>query len=95
MLAAGLKGVEGNYKLPEPVEEDIFEMSEEERKKRGIDTLPGNLYEALTEVEKSELVRTALGDHIFEKFVANKKIELDKYRTAVTTWETDRYLSIM
>jgi glutamine synthetase len=95
MLAAGLKGVEGNYKLPEPVEEDIFEMSEEERKKRGIDTLPGNLHEALTEVEKSELVRTSLGDHIFEKFVANKKIEWDKYRTAVTTWETDRYLSIM
>ena len=95
MLAAGLKGVEANYKLADPVEEDIFEMPEEERKKRGIETLPGNLYEALLEVEKSELVHEALGDHVFEKFVENKKIEWDRYRTAVTTWELDRYLRIM
>jgi len=95
MLAAGLKGVEEEYECPPPVEEDIFEMSLEEREEKGIRTLPGNLYEATLVVESSDLVREALGDHIFEKFVANKKIEWDRYRTTVTEWELENYLSII
>jgi len=95
MLAAGLKGIEKGYELREPVEEDIFEMSEEERNERGIESLPGNLLEAIQLTEKSELVKEALGDHIFEKFIANKKIEWDQYRTHVSQFELDRYLSIL
>jgi len=95
MLAAGLKGIEKGYELREPVEEDIFEMSEEERNRHGIESLPGNLLEAIQLTEKSELVKEALGDHIFEKFIANKKIEWDQYRTHVSQFELDRYLAIL
>ncbi len=95
MLAAGLKGVEEGYDCPAPVEEDIYEMSPERREKEGIKTLPGNLYEAILEVENSELVREALGAHIFEKFIANKKIEWDRYRTTVTEWELQKYLPVL
>jgi glutamine synthetase len=95
MLAAGLKGIEGNYPLPDPIEEDIYEMNEEARDRAGITSLPGNLFEALQEVEKSELVRETLGDHIFNKFVANKKIEWDRYRTHVSQYEIEKYLPIL
>jgi glutamine synthetase len=95
MLAAGLKGIEKGYKIPEPVEEDIFHMNEEERRKRGIESLPGGLDEAIYETEKSELVREALGDHIFNKFIANKKIEWDRYRIHVSRYELEKYLPIL
>jgi glutamine synthetase len=95
MLAAGLKGIEGNYKLPEPVELDIYHLSEAERKRLGIQELPGSLYEAVQEVEKSALVKEALGDHIFNKFLENKKIEWDAFRTHVSAYEIDRYLPIL
>ena len=95
MLAAGLKGIEGKYKLPDPVEEDIFEMSEAERERRGIASLPGSLIEAVRETEKSALVKEALGDHVFGKFIENKKIEWDNYRIHVSQYELDRYLPIL
>ena len=95
MLAAGLKGIEGNYPLPDPIEEDIYEMDEEARDRAGIASLPGNLFEALQEIEKSDLVRETLGDHIFNKFVANKKIEWDRYRTHVSQYEIEKYLPIL
>ncbi len=95
MLAAGLKGIQEGYELPEPVEEDIFEMSETVRKERGIQSLPGDLAEAIAETEKSDLVRETLGDHIFEKFIANKKIEWDRYRIHVSEYELERYLPIL
>ncbi len=95
MLAAGLKGIEENYPLPDPVEEDIYDMDEAAREKAGIESLPGNLFEAIKEVEKSELVRETLGDHIFNKFVENKKIEWDSYRTHVSRFEIEKYLPIM
>ena len=95
MLSAGLKGIEEKCPLAEPIEEDIFEMSEERRKKLGIKALPGSLYEAVLMTEKSELVREALGDHIFEKFIANKKIEWDNYRIHVSQFELERYLPIL
>jgi glutamine synthetase len=95
MLAAGLKGVEKGYELPPPVEEDIYEMSEEARKKHGIESLPGNLLEAIQLTEKSELVRETLGDHIFQKFIENKKIEWDQYRTHVSQFELEKYLPVL
>ncbi len=95
MLAAGLKGIEKGYELPPPVEEDIFEMSEAARKKHGIDSLPGNLLEAIQLTEKSELVKETLGDHIFQKFIENKKIEWDQYRTHVSQFELEKYLPIL
>ncbi|MFO7964936.1 MAG: glutamine synthetase family protein [Desulfobacterales bacterium] len=94
MLAAGLTGIEKKYDLPDPIEEDIFEMTQSQKEARGIHTLPGNLYAALIEIEKSELVRKALGDHIFNKFIENKKIEWDLYRTHVSRYELDKYLPI-
>ncbi|OPX19382.1 MAG: glutamine synthetase [Desulfobacca sp. 4484_104] len=77
MLAAGLKGVENKYPLPEPVEEDVYHLSDAERDRLGIQSLPGNLFEAIDETAKSELVRDALGEHIFNKFIENKRIEWD------------------
>jgi len=94
MLAAGLKGIENDYPLPDPIEEDIYEMTDDEKTKRGIQTLPGNLYEAILQVENSELVREALGDHIYNKFIENKKIEWDLYRTHISQFEIEKYLPI-
>jgi len=95
MLAAGLKGIKEGYKLPEPIEEDIFKMTPETRAERGIESLPANLAEAIVETEKSDLVRDALGDHIFNKFIENKKIEYDHYRTHVSQYELEKYLPVL
>ncbi|MBW1721561.1 MAG: glutamine synthetase [Deltaproteobacteria bacterium] len=95
MLAAGLEGIEKKYELPDPVEEDIFEMNPTERKAYGIVDLPGNLYSAILEAENSELVRKTLGEHIFNKFIENKKIEWDLYRVHVSRFEVEKYLPIL
>jgi glutamine synthetase len=95
MLAAGMEGVKNKYRLPEPVEEDIFEMDEKARAKAGITTLPGSLYEAMVAVSKSKLVKETLGDHIFNKFIENKKVEWDLFRTHVSQFEIDRYLPML
>jgi glutamine synthetase len=95
MLAAGLEGIEKGLAPPEPIEENIYEMNEAERKQRGINTLPSNLWEAITLTEKSELVRKALGDHVFDAFITNKKIEWDYYRTQITSYELQRYLPVL
>jgi len=92
MLAAGLEGIEKNYKLPDPVEENVYEMSLEERKKRGIGTLPDSLEGAIREAEKSELLRRTLGDHIYYKLIENKTIEWERYRARVTDYELNEYL---
>jgi glutamine synthetase len=95
MLAAGLEGIEKGHEAPDPIEENVYEMTEEERQKRGIGTLPASLYEAILLTEKSELVRKALGEHVFSAFIKNKKIEWDYYRTQVTEYELNRYLPIL
>ena len=95
MLAAGLDGIEKELPLAPPTEENVFEMTEEERKRRGIDTLPGSLFEAIEEAEKSPLVREALGDHVFESLITNKRIEWNLYRKHVTDFEMQRYLPIL
>jgi glutamine synthetase len=95
MLAAGLDGIKNNLQAPEPIEENVYEMSAEERVKRGITTLPGSLAEALQLAEGSKLVREALGEHVFNSFIKNKKKEWDEYRTQVTEYELKKYLPIM
>ena len=95
MLAAGLEGIEEGLEPPPPVEENVYEMTEEERQERGIGTLPASLLEAILLTEKSEIVRKALGEHVFEAFIQNKKIEWDQYRAQVTEFELKRYLPIL
>ena len=95
MLAAGLAGIEEGLEPPAPVEENVYHMTDEERKKRGIGQLPGSLLEAIQLTEKSELVRKALGDHVFNAFINNKKIEWNRYRIHVTDYELNRYLPIL
>src|SRR6185503_18797819 len=75
MLAAGLDGIENERALPPPVEENVFEMSAADRQARGIEMLPGSLIEAIEAAEKSPLLRSALGDHVFDSLIANKRIE--------------------
>lgn len=95
MLSAGLEGIEEGYSLPDPVEEDIYHMSTEQRKKLNIDSLPGSLIEAIALTEKSELVRKTLGDHIFHNFIESKKVEWDDYRKCVHPYEIERFLAIL
>ncbi|MBA7481105.1 Glutamine synthetase [subsurface metagenome] len=95
MLAAGLEGIERGYELPEPIEKDIFLLSDEEKEAQGIKVLPGSLIEAIQITEKSQLVKKTLGEHIFNKFIDNKKIEWDRYRTQVTDYELQKYLPIL
>ena len=95
MLAAGLKGIEEKYEVPDPVEENVYEMSEQERKERGIGTLPTSLEEAVHNLENSSLVREALGEHVFNAFIDNKRIEWAKFRASVTDWERNQYLSVL
>jgi glutamine synthetase len=95
MLTAGLDGIEKGMVPPDPIEENVYEMSDEERRKRGIKTLPSNLLEAVELAEKSPIVKQALGDHIFNAFIENKKKEWDQFRIQVTRYELDRYLPIL
>ncbi len=95
MLAAGLEGIEKGYEPPEPVEENVYEMPSAELQKRGIGTLPASLLEAILLTENSEVVRKALGDHVFEAFIQNKKIEWNEYRMQVTEYELKKYLPIL
>jgi len=95
MLHAGLEGIEKEYPLPDPVDRDVFSMNEAEREALGIETLPGSLNEAIACMKDSDLVRNALGDHIFDKFIQNKQIEWDAYRSQVHQYELDRYLAVL
>ncbi len=95
MLAAGLEGIEKKYTIPAPMEDDIFEFSPQERDAAGIKTLPGSLYAAIVEAERSAFLHRALGDHIFQKLIENKKIEWDRYRVHVSRYEIDKYLAIL
>jgi glutamine synthetase len=92
MLAAGLKGVEEGYDLPPEATNNIYEMTPEERAAEGIGSLPQNLAEAVTAMEESELVAEALGEHVFDYFIRNKRSEWVDYKSHVTPWELDRYL---
>ena len=92
MLAAGLKGIEQGYDLPSEASSNVFELTDEERAAEGIIQLPQSLSEALDTMARSELVAEALGEHIFEWFLRNKRQEWLGYKTQVTQFELDRYL---
>jgi glutamine synthetase len=93
MLRAGLDGVEQRIDPGPPVSKNISKMSHRERRHLRIDDLPATLNEALDELEKSDLVRDTLGDHIFEHFLEAKRGEWDAYTQHVAPWELERYLS--
>lgn len=95
ILAAGLKGIEEGYDLPEEAEDNIYEMTPAERAALGITSLPKSLGEALGEMEQSELVAETLGERLFNFFLANKRSEWDQYAAHVTQFELDRYLSVL
>jgi glutamine synthetase len=103
MLTAGLAGIGGNYALPDAVEENIYKMSNSRQKKREIRTLPRNLQEAVRIMEKSDLMKDALGRHIFERFLANKRHEIEEYGNnvsgdfdrRVSDYEIRKYLPIL
>ena len=92
MLAAGLKGIDEGYELTPEATNNIYEMTPEERAVEGIDALPVSLAEAVDVMEGSELVADALGEHVFDYFIRNKRSEWAEYKSQVTEWELDRYL---
>ncbi len=95
LLHAGLEGIERGYELPDPMETNLYHLTPEQRRERGIVSLPETLGEAIDELAGSELVRKALGPHIFDRYVELKRKEWDEYRVQVTKWELDRYLSVL
>jgi len=95
MLQAGLDGIEKNYKAPKAMETNLYHLTEAERKKKGIDTLPDSLGYAISITEDSDLVKRTLGDHIFPRFIELKKKEWDDYRIQVPGFELDKYLSVL
>jgi len=92
MLAAGLEGIEKEYDFVPPVKENVYEMSDEERERRGIESLPENLWEAIKIAEKSEWLKKTLGKPLFYKLIENKKMEWERYRSQVTSYELQEYL---
>ena len=92
ILAAGLKGIKEGYELAPEAANNIFQMSDEERAREGIMALPQSLGEAIDLMEGSELLADALGEHVFEYFIRNKRAEWSDYRAQVTPYELDRYL---
>jgi len=89
MLAAGLAGIEEGLKLSQPIEENIFTMSEREKKKLNVKMLPGSLREAVHIASSSKFLHKALGTHIHHAFLDNKRAEIEDYRTHVSQWEQD------
>ncbi|HET8970049.1 MAG TPA: glutamine synthetase, partial [Candidatus Nanopelagicales bacterium] len=95
MLAAGLKGVEEGYELPDGAEDDMDALTDRERKAMGIEQLPSSLGQAVQAMERSELVAETLGEHVFDFFLRNKRAEWSEYRRQVTTFELERYLPVL
>lgn len=91
IASAGLNGIEQGLEAPAPINEDIFHMSEDQRKFLSIDNLPGSLEEAVKELEAGEIAYKTLGEHVYNEYVALKKAEWDSYRTSVHAWEIENY----
>jgi glutamine synthetase len=95
VLAAGMKGIEESYDLPEGAEDDVWSLTERERKSLGIEPLPTSLSEAIRVAEDSELLAETLGEHVFDFFLRNKRTEWREYRTEVSAFERDRMLPVL
>ncbi|MCI0690147.1 MAG: glutamine synthetase, partial [Sporichthyaceae bacterium] len=95
ILAAGLRGVQEGYELPPGAEDDVWALTDSERRALGIQPLPQNLAEAIGLMERSELVAETLGEHVFDFFLRNKRAEWEDYRVQVSEYERDRYLPVL
>jgi glutamine synthetase len=95
LLHAGLEGIEQGYELPDPMETNLYHLTPEQRRERGIVSLPETLGEAIDELSLSDLARKALGPHIFDRYVELKRGEWDEYRVQLTEWELGKYLSVL
>ena len=95
LLHAGLEGIEQGYELPEPMETNLYHLTPEQRRERGIVSLPETLGEAIDALAESELARKALGPHIFDRYIELKRKEWDDYRVQLTGWELERYLAVL
>jgi len=93
ILAAGLDGIENKIQPPPSTDKNIFGMTQEQRLEEGIASLPGSLEEAIDEMKESKLAKQVLGNHIFEKYIEAKSEEWNEYRTKVSKWELDQYLT--
>jgi glutamine synthetase len=95
MLAAGLDGIERELEVPPEASNNIFEMTDEERAQAGIRSLPQDLHDAIGLAERSEVLRAALGGHVHEYLIRNKRAEWDAYKAYVTPYELERYLPVL
>jgi glutamine synthetase len=95
ILAAGLKGIEGDYELPPGAEDDVWALTSAERRALGIRPLPQDLDQAIKAMQDSELVAETLGEHVFDFFLRNKREEWQEYRRQVTEYELSRYLPML
>jgi glutamine synthetase len=95
LLHAGLEGIERGYELPGPMETNLYHLTPDQRREQGIVSLPETLGEAIEELSGSQLLRKALGPHIFDRYVELKRGEWDEYRVQLSQWELDKYLSVL
>ena len=95
MLAAGLKGIEGEYELPEEAEDNVWSLSDAERRALGYAQLPASLDHAIQYMEESELVAETLGEQVFNYVLLNKRKEWREYRNQVTPFELRNNLEIL
>ncbi|PKM47788.1 MAG: type I glutamate--ammonia ligase [Firmicutes bacterium HGW-Firmicutes-8] len=94
VLKAGLDGIKNKIQPPPPTDKNIYEMTAEERNAEGIGSLPSSIYAAIQELMKDEVIKSALGEHAFNRFVEAKMIEWDRYRIQVHPWEIEEYLAV-
>ena len=94
LLEVGLHGIENKIEAPAPIEENIYVMTPEERRAAGITDLPSTLHNALKALTEDEVVKAALGEHIYTSFLEAKRIEWASYATFVSQWEVDNYLDL-
>ncbi len=95
VLAAGMKGLQGEYELPREAEDDVWSLSERERQALGLDQLPKSLHDAIAVAERSELLAETLGEHVYDFFLRNKRKEWEEYRGQVSAFERDRMLPVI
>lgn len=91
-LAAGLDGIKKEIEPPAEVPENIYELDDDERESRGIESLPADLHDAIGELKKDAFIQEVLGQHITNKYIEAKEAEWMQYRTQVTGWEIEEYL---
>jgi glutamine synthetase len=94
-LAAGMRGIDQGLELPREAEDDVWSLTERERESLGIEPLPKSLNEAIAIAERSELLAETLGEHVFDFFLRNKRVEWDDYRGQVSAFERDRMLPVV